>query len=146
MLRFIGIFTATAIGAVPLPEAGDVARAAEFSPHHEHAWIGKHKTKSGVSCCDHTDCFVPDPREVVEKPDGYQLREFNEIVPHEDRKVSEDGRFYPASGPTSAAVASSRRIPAVEFGRLVTAPGRRRPAATKTVEDNRRTMTAISAP
>ena len=75
------------------------ASSAEFSPHNEHAWIGKHRTSNGVSCCDHTDCFVLEPGSVIERGDGYFLLEFNEVVPYGERKASEDGRFYRCQWP-----------------------------------------------
>ncbi len=99
MLRFVTISAAAAVGVMFNLGLASIARPAEFSPHHEHAWIGKHKTRSGASCCDHTDCFVLEPGNVVEKPDGYYLLEFDELVPHTDRKVSEDGRFYRCQWP-----------------------------------------------
>jgi hypothetical protein len=75
------------------------AHAAEFSPHSQHAWIAKHKTPNGVSCCDSTDCFVLEPSSVVERHDGYYLLEFGEVVPFGERKASEDGRFYRCQWP-----------------------------------------------
>ncbi len=78
------------------------ALAAPARAHGDADWINKggYRNAAGELCCGKNDCFELAPARVLVTPRGYELLDepsgngSHMIVPHEERQVSEDGKYW----------------------------------------------------
>lgn len=59
-----------------------------------YTWIDKHLNAKGERCCSDRDCEHIDPAGIEQRPDGWFIKKYGEIIGYGTAKPSEDGHFW----------------------------------------------------